>query len=353
MSDQLTCPVCERPGIPPDSKNCPQCDADLTCFQVLETLAAKEAGKEDRSSTRRAVLLLFLLLVLIGTSFFYFSLKAKGRVQALKQRMVALQTDLQVAEQNSEQAKQVLCVLPESEKVGGEEEETFAEDDPLIYEEDLEASAKDKDMAEGHGASASKEGQQVEQTGEFRIASLTTGEPGNKRGTEAFEVRENASEKPVPEDAEVVLAEETETVSNTDEPSVELMSDVLFEEQWSEKTFLYLIKETDTLWDIAEHFYGNGKYYPVIMEQNPGLVISDIHDEESLRLFNDRTVLTDIYTRRIEWRDGLVLWKHTVWGGETQQTIEERFAAPGSSERVFYEQTPDIQPGATVRVILH
>lgn len=119
------------------------------------------------------------------------------------------------------------------------------------------------------------------------------------------------------------------------------------------ENLLYLIKETDTLWDLAEHFYGDGKYYPVIMEQNPGLVISDIHDEEILRLFNERTVLEDIYKRRIEWRDGLVLWKHKVGTGETRQSIENRFASPGSSGRVFYEKAPDIQPGATVRIILH
>ena len=91
----------------------------------------------------------------------------------------------------------------------------------------------------------------------------------------------------------------------------------------------------------------------MIMEQNKDLVIGDIHDEESLRLFNERSVLKDIYKRRIEWRDGFVLWKHKVRAGETRKSIEDRFASPGFSGRVFYEKAPNIHPGATVRIILH
>ena len=91
----------------------------------------------------------------------------------------------------------------------------------------------------------------------------------------------------------------------------------------------------------------------MIMEQNPRLVISNIHDEESLRLYNDRSALKELYSSRIEWRDGLTLWKHQVQAGETRQSIEKRFASPGDSDRVFYEKKPDISSGAIVRVILH
>ncbi|MCI5127947.1 MAG: hypothetical protein D3907_05480 [Candidatus Electrothrix sp. AUS3] len=42
MPYTLTCPVCERPGVPVNSASCPQCDADLTCFQALESLAEKK-----------------------------------------------------------------------------------------------------------------------------------------------------------------------------------------------------------------------------------------------------------------------------------------------------------------------
>ncbi|MCI5165927.1 MAG: LysM peptidoglycan-binding domain-containing protein [Candidatus Electrothrix sp. GM3_4] len=348
MGDKLTCPVCERSGVPPDSKKCPQCDADLTCFQALDSLAegstvpAKMAEKEGRSSNRRAVLFLLLLLVLLAASFFFFSRKAKDRVQDLNQRVVALRTDLKRAEQKSEQIEQVLCVLPDSEKVDTEED-TFEDDDPLIYEEDKVEAASSKLSQSSKSSEGSSSGSKGS---------------GAKAGKETGTAVSDSTKKVLIIVIEVVskkieLGRSSEyATAKWEKPQVESLP-VLPEERWSERTFLYLIKETDTLWDLAEHFYGDGKYYPVIMEQNPGLVISDIHDEEILRLFNERSVLEDIYTRRIERRDGLVLWKHKVRAGETRQSIENRFASPGFSGRVFYEKAPNIQPGATVRIILH
>ena len=394
MSEQLTCPVCERSGVPPDSKKCPQCDADLTCFQALDTLAeqkklsaaeglavsAKMAEKEERASNRRTVLLLLLLLVLIGSGFLFYALKAQEHVHDLKQRVFFLKTDLLVAEQNVEQAQKMLCVLPESEKMGVAEEDTFEEDDPLVYAEDLDAEASSGDSAKDHvitaGSAARKESETGQRAG-GRQHPVQAEERNNAAGL-IVEAAESESEMGVEvggeenndverndnaERAPVVVVEAVsrkleigrfseDMSAKAEEPPIESLP-LLPEERWSERTFLYLIKETDTLWGLAERFYGDGKYYPVIMEQNPGLVISNIHDEEILRLFNERTVLEDIYKRRIEWRDGLVLWKHKVGPGETRQGIEDRFASPGSSGRVFYEKAPDIQSGATVRIILH
>ncbi|CAK8720160.1 LysM domain-containing protein [Candidatus Electrothrix laxa] len=372
MSEQLTCPVCERSGVPPDSKKCPQCDADLTCFQALDTLAeqkiagglavpAKMAEKEGRASNRRAVLLLLLLLVLLASSFFFFSLKAQDRVQDLKQRVVSLQTDLKRAEQKTEQIEKVVCVLPDSEKIGSVEEDTFEEDDPLIYEEDkvkdkIKDKAKKTSAKSSELSDSSKDGRAEKAVvASAAIAGDATKGEGTGQGTAG-----NDSAESVPivvlevVSKKIELGQSSEDApAKAEEPQIVEPSPLLPEERWSERTFLYLIKKTDTLWGLAEHFYGDGKYYPVIMEQNPGLVIRNIHDEEVLRLFNERTVLEDIYKRRIEWRDGLVLWKHKVRAGETRQGIEDRFASPGSSGRIFYEKAPNIHPGATVRIILH
>lgn len=375
MADRFICPVCERPGVPPNSEHCPQCDADLTCFQALEVLAEQKrgaaaaesgvpatTGNKGRGGSRRAVLLLVLLLVLLAARFFFFSLKAENRVHDLNQRVVALQTDLKRARQNSKPPEQVLCVLPDSEQLGSVEEDTFAEDDPLIYEEDRE---KEKEK-EKNGTGPRTEGKQhVARTKDAQAAEVMVGTAGSAGSTgsaghdraEAVPLVfvEATLKKKEPEKKEFARTSENAVAkgtAKTEEHRAE-PSPLLPEERWSERTFLYLIKETDTLWDLAEHFYGNGKYYPVIMEQNPGLVISNIHDEEILRLFNERTVLEDIYTRRIEWRDGLVLWKHKVRSGETRKSIENRFASPGAAGSVFYEKTPNIYPGATIRIILH
>ena len=382
MADTLTCPVCERPGVPLKSTTCPQCDADLTCFQALDALVANNlpavipaarkaaepaAERKDASNTRRAVLLLLLLLALIGAGFFYFFLQTKGRMQELHQQVASLRTDLKLAEQETEPADQILCVLPGLEKASIEkEDESFAEYDPLIYEEDGEDAASSgentKELAasvssllEGRGEEKNKsEEKQREKTKDVLSA---TGPPQGDIIESASIGETRAATEAVPIIEPSLRKKRVETLvenSAAEGGNVSPVSSALPpEKQWTEKTFLYLVKETDTLWDLAEHFYGDGTYYPVIMEQNPRLVISDIHDEESLRLFNDRAPLKELYTSRIERRDGLTLWKHEVQAGETRQAIEKRFASPGASDRVLYEQEPDIFPGAIVRVILH
>ncbi|WP_446008695.1 LysM peptidoglycan-binding domain-containing protein [Candidatus Electrothrix sp.] len=380
MADTVTCPVCERPGVPAKSKSCPQCDADLTCFQALETLSkntgaasadksAQTAGKGSsgtQSGSRRAALLLVLLLVLIGAFFSLYILRAQDHTADLKQQMVALKTDLQVAEQQVKEAKQALCVLPESERIGAVEEDTFEDDDPLVYAEDLAAEAsaegedKDSPEREKETGQEQKQERQVAESATAQSVAAKSARSENEEGAkpemvaggeaekkaETPEIEKTVSKVPV-----VIEAEAVEAVAKKKRP-VSLSP----EKRWPEKTFLYLVKETDTLWEIAERFYGDGKYYPVIMEQNPGLIISDIQEEESLRLLNDRAVLNDMYSSRIEWRDGMMLWKHTVRAGETRQVIEERFASSGfsgSSGSVLYKDSPSIYPGALIRVILY
>uniref|UniRef100_UPI0040572D48 hypothetical protein n=1 Tax=Candidatus Electrothrix sp. TaxID=2170559 RepID=UPI0040572D48 len=386
MADTVTCPVCERPGVPAKSKSCPQCDADLTCFQALETLSkntgaasadksAQTAGKGSsgtQSGSRRAALLLVLLLVLIGAFFSLYILRAQDHTADLKQQMVALKTDLQVAEQQVKEAKQALCVLPESERIGAVEEDTFEDDDPLVYAEDLAAEAsaegedKDSPEREKETGQEQKQERQVAESATAQSVAAKSARSENEEGAkpemvaggeaekkaETPEIEKTVSKVPnVPVVVEAEAVEDVEAVAKKTR-SVSLPP----ETHWSDKTFLYLVKETDTLWEIAERFYGDGKYYPVIMEQNPGLIISDVQGEESLRLLNDRAVLNDMYSSRIEWRDGMMLWKHTVRAGETRQVIKERFAPSGfsgSSGSVLYQENPSIHPGALIRVILY
>jgi hypothetical protein len=39
MTDRIQCPVCRFAHIPRDMDTCPQCDADLTCFRLLDRLS--------------------------------------------------------------------------------------------------------------------------------------------------------------------------------------------------------------------------------------------------------------------------------------------------------------------------
>ena len=397
MPDTLTCPVCERSGVPANSESCPQCDADLTCFQALETLAEKSsfpaekstgpaqgAERENSSGNRRLILLLLLLLLLIGASSLFYILKVKDRVQELKQRVASLTIDLRTARHENRPPEQFLCPLPGMGQAGSakdaKEEESFAEDDPLIYAEDLEEESasgerREKGSDESAGAAITEQ-DRAEQAaeGEEQVIARTeqaalAGAAGEEREKEPKKREEDLGEdlketipviratavKKKPVHSSSYSEKFADTAPEAEEHPVasSSVSAEEAEEQWAEKIFLYLVKEDDTLWDLAERFYGDGKYYPVILEQNPRLAISRLHDEEVLRLFNDRAVLKEIYSHRIERRNGLMLWKHRVQSGETRQTLKKRFAAPGASGKVLYEKEPAVYPGAIVRVVLH
>ncbi|MCI5224531.1 MAG: hypothetical protein D3924_18155, partial [Candidatus Electrothrix sp. AR4] len=373
-------PGCGRQGLPPNSESCPQCDADLTCFQALDSLAdrtvaepeefVKSADRERSSGSRFALFFLLFLLILLLLFFLFFFLKTKDRFQELNQRVTELNMDIRTARRSGGQEEQesrallpptgMDAPLSKALPVLAEHQVAAKENNVAVYRVTVEqqlASVASKIEKPG--------GQEGKKLSENQADALVTEQsedrlPEEELPGESVRIAESGTEEPVARgqtSSKVLpkLAEATELIKKTpDEESESLVTvlEPLPAEKWSGKAYLYQTKKTDTLWGIAERFYGDGKYYPVIMEQNPHLVISNINDEETIRLLVDRSVLKDIYKRRTEWRDGLLLWKHKVLVGETGRSIFARFAPPGYSDRVFYSKKPLIVPGNAVRVIL-
>ena len=72
MAFEKICPICGFELTSPEKENCPQCDADLTCFNVLnsipdepglEELRSIEAGREKRPNEKPLLLGAFSLLI--------------------------------------------------------------------------------------------------------------------------------------------------------------------------------------------------------------------------------------------------------------------------------------------------
>ena len=468
MPYTLTCPVCERPGVPVNSASCPQCDADLTCFQALEILAEKKLPvpipvkvpqKKKNSFLSPPVLFFCLFLIFVGGYFCFYALRAQDHVHELEQQVVALQTNLQVAEREVEQTKKMVPLLPESEQIkvaqeNPEDSDTSEEDSFLISVEDIQldqatqGAAKDRKEKQGTAQDTKHVAHvehvvQTEHPGntenaediQFTVSSATVEEDNKKevimvasvvdkpqvvptapgpataqtrttteqklrkegqakvqelaeqkivheivhkivhkiyRGEKKAGIQASNDAKTLPVNVPVIemvskkkkppfpavlpavpkTAQVEQTVAESVEASAGESLPVLPEKRWSKKTFLYLAKKTDTLWDLAKQFYGDGKYYPVIMELNPDLAFSHIEDDKSVRFFSDRAVLHDMYNHRIEWRQGMMLWKHKVLAGETRQVIERRFTSPQSLGRVLYDKNSLMYPGALIRIIL-
>lgn len=64
MISETVCPVCGLSSIPSDRTQCPQCDADLTCFRVLDSLPDEPVRKNTGS--RKQVILLVAVSLVVG-----------------------------------------------------------------------------------------------------------------------------------------------------------------------------------------------------------------------------------------------------------------------------------------------
>lgn len=313
MEQEFFCPVCGRRGLLPDSECCPQCDADLTCFQALDALVtgSDSSGKEDRIEHGRPNRFFGIALF----AFFFgitMALVALSLIMgSFDRRLAELNTTINTATHGNVPQQDTGTISLALKKINEMQIESA---DALRQAEKAMTANADKIDRIASRIKVLDEGL------DMRIAAVFSKEAG---GQEVVHTP--------------AAAKEMVTITHPD------------------STFLYHAGETDTLWGIAHRFYGDGKYYPVIMEQNPHLVISDINGESKVRLFSDPdpVSLAGIYREKTEWKNGMLLWKHDVQPGETRESIYARFSPPGEPGQVFFDADPKIFLNNTIRVILH
>lgn len=295
MTLESSCPVCERQGLLPDCERCPQCDADLTCFQALDILSAGSAssGTEVRIEQERPHRFLgigmFVLFFIIAMAFVMLSLCMRNFDRRLG--LVELNRAVSTASRSNGWQQNVSARLLALNAIQTESVDGLRQVDKVMTTISAEID---------------------------RLASRL------KVLDEGFDKR-----------IATFLSKEAQEAMVTD------------------STFFYHVQKTDTLWSIACRFYGDGIYYPVIMEQNPHLIISNLNYKNKVRLFCDPDTAAGIYKEKTEWKNGTLLWKHDVQSGETRQSIFARFATPGDTGQVFFDDNPMISPNNMVRIILH
>jgi hypothetical protein len=150
MTDRIHCPVCQYARIPRDMDVCPQCDADLTCFRLLDRLsdippapapssfesATKHLStfgdmpadreihllesNEPAGSHQRLISLALMVLTLVLVGFFIFFTYRLSAVEHLLQRQHTALMDLVTSDSSSENDLQkknpVLQAIPDRKK---------------------------------------------------------------------------------------------------------------------------------------------------------------------------------------------------------------------------------------------
>jgi len=305
-----SCPICGLENIPYEKDLCPQCDADLTCFKVLDSLPdqftppeiyKKDAAEvpvsaapimtEQQHSTKEksypnirimaAAFILLLTVLIISLSMFQFY------------RFKRLESLLH--DYHSDYTGSISVMDTKLKKI--------LED----YQENPNQGAE----------------------------SVT-----------ANQVKENAS---LPVQSSEIKADAPVKSTETAEQDLERRESEPPEENLSFRN--YSAKNTDTLWDIAEKYYGSGFYYPVLLEHNPQLSIYNIGRGLDIKILNDTTLAKNIYKKKIIREGEHLYWEYTVMEGDTPQSLAMRFFKSGKII-LNLDNNREMQPGEKIRIKL-
>lgn len=116
----------------------------------------------------------------------------------------------------------------------------------------------------------------------------------------------------------------------------------------------YHANDNDTLWKIAERFYGSGKWYPAILFHNPDLSIYQISHANRIRYLCDRSMAHKLYEQQIfrKKRGALkgLFWRYTVRQGDTLMNLQNRYCPRNIQGTIQTECCMDIdgKTGLTV-----
>jgi len=309
MTEEHCCPVCERQGLVPECECCPQCDADLTCFQALDRLHTENTVPEKKEDAGGVTPGRFAGIALFASVF-------SGVIALAVLSFIMGRFDKRLAGQNNH----ITAAIHGME----------------LQQNVSTTRLRIRELKVHHEASLSR---------------MEAAVKNNRADIMRIDARLNNLEEELDRRVTAVLSNEkklptdsipSEAVTEIEVPPV------------SARTFLYHTRKTDTLWAIARRFYGDGKYYPLIMEQNPHLLISDITEGQEVRILAepDPKMLAETYRRKTEWKKGMLLFKYVVQPEDTRDSIYARFAAPGATGKLFFDTGADIVPFNTIRIIL-
>ncbi|MBI2567089.1 MAG: hypothetical protein HYV63_08680 [Candidatus Schekmanbacteria bacterium] len=90
-------------------------------------------------------------------------------------------------------------------------------------------------------------------------------------------------------------------------------------------TLAYDAREDDTLWEIAERFYGHGRYYPVLLALSPEAGIYDIGTGVSLRILTDRRRAAAVYAELCRVTGPRLTCRFALRPDDTPERVAARF----------------------------
>ncbi len=364
------CPVCKRPNLADGLARCPQCNADLECFDLLDALweeptarapvppisiAAEERSSETGSRTGElhgsplpvgpgarklgwiAGSASVLLLVLVPFMTFTGSRYLGERIDQLEHRLAS--ADKRIEPFPAEWPRLYAAVQTLNTRMEGmaqqlaglttqpAEANTEARRTSSQLEEELVGMGARMSRCEAQLASSSGQRQDTDPNKpKAMMAELTaSGSPDMQHGGPAPRSPGRSSS------------------GGPGVPATPARAPAFTE---------YRAAPTDTLWQIARRFYGKGIYYPVLLEDHPGLAIHGFLDGRTIRIALQRQHGQDTYRRLVFTEGGRKLFRYRVQSGDSWRSLAQAFYGKGSRARELAELNGAPHPETGRRVLV-
>lgn len=324
MAIETTCPICGFELTSTGQERCSQCDADLTCFTVLDSipdeptqasLRPMELGSGKRPTAIHLMLGAFSLLsVGLFTGFILAAIYRPAHPPV----SLSYQHPLPV---RIKMPRRIMSTRTAGNEHGDQKSPDMSQ---TVTEKKTDVPPKGVDGA------AVLEGPLP--------AVETVENEGFSSAFHEMERNQKISGTVVPAGAKMPEEEELGGGAAQSRSTAFRATD--------QETFrIYEATEEDTLWRISKKEYGSGFYFPVLMESNPGIHIYSVHEGLRLKIYRDPAVAKKLYHENAQIQGDRAYYHYLVREGDTVESIASRFYKDdGMKERIM-----DLNPGVKLR----
>lgn len=355
----MNCPVCNRVGLSDALHACPQCDADLTCFKLLETLQEDEAGAtrpRTLSVGHLMTVVILMVLVMAGGLVFYHQGVVKvylGQRQTIvathspdpdrsKERFELLDTLASFNERMTHLQRQV-DTLQTWQATSARQRAHPVADAVVSMAERLTHLERQVDVLRTPRPTVVRQSTALATT-TVTVAPITRDTAPVTTVIDAAPATTTVGTAPATATVDAAPATTTVDATSTTLDAVPAVTAVT-----QERFFRYQTRPTSTLWTIAEKFYGRGVLYPLLMEYNPklGIIMTQL---DTVRILKDNAAAVAFFNRFSFRVKGRTFFRYKVGPDESWAHIAWKFYGDRRRAARLRSWNPRTELAAGIRI---